>query len=43
VNRACAHLVAGGLVSPGDRIVAMYGAPVGVTGTTNSIRVVVVE
>lgn len=43
VQRASAHLVGQGLVSPGDRFVAVFGAPVGVTGTTNSIRVVVVE
>lgn len=43
VQRACARLIGGGLVSPGDRIVAIFGAPVGVAGTTNSIRVVVVE
>lgn len=43
VQRASASLLANGFVSPGDRIVAMFGAPVGVTGSTNSIRVVVVE
>jgi pyruvate kinase len=43
VQRACVSMVANGLVSPGDRIVAIFGAPVGVTGTTNSIRVVVIE
>jgi pyruvate kinase len=36
-------MLGAGLVSPGDRVVAIFGAPVGVTGTTNSIRVVVVE
>ena len=43
VERACAHLVANGLVSPGDKLVAVFGAPVGVSGSTNSIRVKVVE
>jgi len=43
VQRASATLLNAGYVSPGDRIVAIFGAPVGVTGTTNSIRVVVVE
>ena len=43
VQRATAHMLGAGLVSPGDRVVAIFGAPVGVTGTTNSIRVVVVE
>lgn len=43
VDRASAYLVANGLVSPGDRFVAIFGAPVGVIGTTNSIRVRSVE
>jgi pyruvate kinase len=43
VDRANAFLLAHGLVSPGDRFVALFGAPVGVVGTTNSIRVRVVE
>ncbi len=43
VQRASASLLGGGYVSPGDRLVAIFGAPVGVAGTTNSIRVVVVE
>ena len=43
VQRASAFLLGNGSVSPGDRIVAMFGAPVGVAGSTNSIRVVVVE
>lgn len=43
VDRASAYLVANGLVSPGDRFVAIFGAPVGVIGTTNSIRVRAVE
>ncbi|MBL9025228.1 MAG: pyruvate kinase [Myxococcales bacterium] len=43
VNRASSTLLANGFVSPGDRVVAIFGAPVGVSGATNSIRVVVVE
>jgi pyruvate kinase len=43
VQRASAFMLARGLVSPGDRIVAVFGAPVGVSGATNSIRVMVVE
>jgi len=43
VDRASAYLLADGFVSPGDRFVAIFGAPVGVVGTTNSIRVRVVE
>jgi pyruvate kinase len=43
VDRASAFLLANGFVSPGDRFVALFGAPVGVVGTTNSIRVRVVE
>jgi pyruvate kinase len=43
VDRANALLLANGFVSPNDRFVAVFGAPVGVSGTTNSIRVRVVE
>jgi pyruvate kinase len=43
VDRASAFLLAHGFVSPGDTFVALFGAPVGVVGTTNSIRVRVVE
>ncbi len=43
VERANAFLLANGFVSPGDKFVAIFGAPVGVSGTTNSIRVKVVE
>ncbi len=43
VDRANALLLANGFVSPGDKFVAIYGAPVGVVGTTNAIRVRVVE
>ena len=43
VDRASALLLAHGFVSPGDKFVAIHGAPVGVVGTTNAIRVRVVE
>ncbi|MEP7125390.1 MAG: pyruvate kinase alpha/beta domain-containing protein, partial [Byssovorax sp.] len=43
VDHASAYLVAHGFCSPGDKFVAIYGAPVGVIGTTNAIRVRVVE
>jgi pyruvate kinase len=43
VERANALLLTHGFVSPGDKFVAIYGAPVGVVGTTNAIRVRVVE
>ncbi len=43
VDRANALLLTHGFVSPGDKFVAIFGAPVGVVGTTNSIRVRVVE
>jgi pyruvate kinase len=43
VERATMHLVANGHASPGDKLVTIFGAPVGVSGTTNSIRVKVVE
>ena len=36
-------LVANGFVSPGGKFVAIFGAPIGVRGSTNSIRVKVVE
>jgi pyruvate kinase len=43
VDRASTLLLAQGFVAPGDKFVAIYGAPVGVVGTTNAIRVRVVE
>jgi len=43
VDHASAFLAAHGYVSPGDKFVVIFGAPIGVTGTTNSIRVRVVE
>lgn len=39
VERVEAHLLANGLVSPGDRIVVVYGAPISVKGMTNTVRV----
>jgi pyruvate kinase len=35
-------LLAGGFCSPGERIVLVYGAPMGVSGSTNSVRVHVI-
>lgn len=43
VDHANGFLQANGFASPGDRFVAIFGAPIGVIGTTNSIRVKVVE
>jgi pyruvate kinase len=43
VERANMFLLGNGYVSPGDKFVTIFGAPVGVTGMTNSIRVKVVE
>ncbi|UQA58145.1 pyruvate kinase [Polyangium aurulentum] len=43
VERASMVLASQGVVSPGDKFVAIFGAPIGVTGSTNSIRVKVVE
>jgi pyruvate kinase len=43
VDRATMFLVAKGLASPGDKLVTIFGAPVGVPGTTNTIRVKVIE
>jgi pyruvate kinase len=43
VERANMLLVANGFASPGDKFVAIFGAPIGVRGSTNSIRVKVVE
>jgi len=43
IQRAHALLLANGIVAPGDSFVALFGAPVGVPGTTNAIQVKVVE
>lgn len=42
LDRANVYLLAGGYVSPGDKVVIVFGAPVGVSGTTNTIHVRVV-
>jgi pyruvate kinase len=39
VDRAAAFVLGNGLGSPGDKLVAVFGAPIGVSGATNSIRV----
>ena len=39
VDWVTGDLLASGLASPGERVVIVYGAPIGVTGTTNAIRV----
>ena len=43
VERANDFVIANGLGSPGDKMVAVFGAPAGVPGSTNSIRVRVLE
>jgi pyruvate kinase len=43
IERANDFVIANGLGSPGDKIVAVFGAPAGVPGSTNSIRVRVLE
>jgi pyruvate kinase len=43
IDRAHALLLSGGIVSPGDIFVTIFGAPVGVAGSTNAIHVKVVE
>jgi pyruvate kinase len=43
VDRANAFVLASGIASPGDKMVVVFGAPIGVSGTTNSIRVRVLE
>lgn len=42
VNWANGDLMASGLASPGERVVIVFGSPIGVSGTTNTIRVHVV-
>jgi pyruvate kinase len=42
VDFVTADLMASGLASPGERVVMVFGAPIGVSGTTNSIRVHVI-
>jgi len=43
VERANDFVIVNGFGSPGDKIVCVFGAPTGVSGTTNSIRVRVLE
>ena len=42
VDRANGHLLAHGFASPGDRFVVVFGSPIGVSGSTNTLRVRVV-
>jgi len=42
VDWCTADLMASGLASPGERVVIVFGAPIGVSGSTNSIRVHVI-
>ncbi len=42
VDWVTADLMASGLASPGERVVIVFGAPLGVSGSTNAIRVHVV-
>ena len=42
VDWCSADLMASGLASPGERVVIVYGAPIGVSGSTNAIRVHVI-
>ena len=39
VDWCTADLLANGLASPGERVVIVFGAPIGVSGSTNTIRV----
>ena len=43
IKRAHDLLLAEGRVTVGDRFVTIFGAPVGVSGSTNAIHVQVVE
>ncbi len=42
VDFCTADLMANGLASPGERVVIVFGAPIGVSGSTNTIRVHVI-
>ncbi len=42
VDWCTGDLLASGLASPGERVVIVFGAPIGVSGSTNSIRVHVI-
>jgi pyruvate kinase len=39
VDWCTGDLLASGLASPGERVVIVFGAPIGVSGSTNAIRV----
>lgn len=43
VDWCTGDLMAAGLASPGERVVIVFGAPIGVSGSTNSIRVHVIS
>lgn len=43
VDWVTGDLMANGLASPGERVVIVFGAPIGVSGSTNSIRVHVIS
>lgn len=43
VDWCTADLLANGFAAPGERVVIVFGAPIGVRGSTNSIRVHVVK
>jgi pyruvate kinase len=42
VDWCSGDLLGAGLASPGERVVIVFGAPIGVSGSTNSIRVHVI-
>ena len=42
VDWVSGDLMANGLASPGERVVIVFGAPIGVSGSTNSVRVHVI-
>ena len=39
VDWVTGDLMGSGLASPGERVVIVFGAPIGVSGSTNTIRV----
>jgi pyruvate kinase len=43
VNWCTADLLSGGFGLPGERVVIVFGAPIGVSGSTNSIRIHVLK
>lgn len=43
VDAVQAHLLANGMVAPGDRVVLVYGAPIAVKGRTNTVRVHLIQ